>query len=37
MMISAKLQSLDIDQEWVDARKLIATNSNHGNAAVDLR
>jgi aspartokinase/homoserine dehydrogenase 1 len=35
MMISAKLQSLDIDQAWVDARKLIATNSNHGNAAVD--
>ncbi|MES2372092.1 MAG: bifunctional aspartate kinase/homoserine dehydrogenase I [Bacteroidota bacterium] len=35
MMISAKLQSLEIDQMWVDARKLIATNSNHGNAAVD--
>ncbi|MEO8172153.1 MAG: bifunctional aspartate kinase/homoserine dehydrogenase I [Sediminibacterium sp.] len=35
MMISAKLQSLNIDQLWVDARKLIATNSNHGNAAVD--
>ncbi|MES2328094.1 MAG: bifunctional aspartate kinase/homoserine dehydrogenase I [Bacteroidota bacterium] len=35
MMISAKLASLDIDQVWVDSRKLISTNSNHGNAAVD--
>lgn len=35
MMISARLQSLGIDQLWVDARKLITTNSNHGNASVD--
>ncbi|MEO7531378.1 MAG: bifunctional aspartate kinase/homoserine dehydrogenase I [Sediminibacterium sp.] len=35
MIISAKLQSLNVDQVWVDARKLIFTNSNHGNAAVD--
>jgi aspartokinase/homoserine dehydrogenase 1 len=35
MMISARLQSLGIDQLWVDARKLVATNSNHGNASVD--
>jgi aspartokinase/homoserine dehydrogenase 1 len=35
MMISARLQSLGTDQLWVDARKLIATNSNHGNASID--
>ena len=35
MIISAKLQSLQIDQVWVDARKLITTNDHHGNAAVD--
>jgi len=35
MMISAKLHSLQMNQVWVDARKLIVTNSNHGNAAVD--
>src|SRR5476651_2370660 len=35
MMISAKLQSLQMNQVWIDARKLIVTNSNHGNAAVD--
>ncbi len=35
LIISAKLQSLSIDQAWVDSRKLITTNSNHGNAVVD--
>ncbi len=35
MIICAKLQSLQIDQVWVDARKLITTNDHHGNAAVD--
>jgi aspartokinase/homoserine dehydrogenase 1 len=35
MIISAKLQSADIDQLWIDARKLISTNSGHGKAAVD--
>jgi aspartokinase/homoserine dehydrogenase 1 len=35
MMISARLQSLQVDQQWMDARKLITTNNHHGNAAVD--
>lgn len=35
LMISATLQSLQIDQVWVDARKFITTNTHHGNAAVD--
>jgi len=35
VMVSAKLQSLQVDQVWVDARKLIVTNTHHGNAAVD--
>jgi aspartokinase/homoserine dehydrogenase 1 len=35
MIIAAKLQSLGIDQAWVDSRKLISTNSHHGNAVVD--
>ncbi len=35
MMVSAKFQSLGIDQLWVDARKLITTDTNHGKAAVD--
>lgn len=34
LTISAAFQSLEADQLWVDSRKLIATNSNHGNAAV---
>lgn len=34
LIISAAFQSLEADQLWVDSRKLIATNSNHGNAAV---
>lgn len=35
LMISAKFQSLQLDQVWIDARKLITTNTHHGNAAVD--
>ena len=35
VIISAKLQSLHTDPLWVDPRKLIITNSHHGNAAVD--
>ena len=35
LIISAKLQTLSIDQAWIDSRKLITTNSNHGNAVVD--
>lgn len=34
LTISAAFQSLEADQLWVDSRKLIATNSNYGNAAV---
>eukprot|EP01137_Pigoraptor_chileana_P027366 Opistho-2@9873 len=35
MMISARFQSLGINQNWLDSRKLITTNTNHGNALVD--
>ncbi len=35
MMVSAKFQSLQVNQLWIDARKLITTNANHGNATVD--
>jgi len=33
-IIAAKLQSLKVNQHWVDARKLIITNDQYGNAAV---
>ncbi|MES2003966.1 MAG: bifunctional aspartate kinase/homoserine dehydrogenase I [Bacteroidota bacterium] len=35
MMIAAKFQSLGTEQQWLDSRKLIITNSSHGNAVVD--
>jgi aspartokinase/homoserine dehydrogenase 1 len=35
MMISARFHSMSIDQHWLDSRKLITTNTNHGNAIVD--
>ncbi|MEN9685968.1 MAG: hypothetical protein RLZZ28_1754 [Bacteroidota bacterium] len=35
MIIAAKFQSLPLDNRWIDSRKLIVTNANHGNAAVD--
>ncbi len=35
LIISAKLQSLQVDQVWMDARKLITTNNHHGNATVN--
>ncbi len=35
MMISAAFQSSGINQCWLDCRKLIVTNSYHGNAVVD--
>lgn len=35
MMISAAFQALQLDQLWIDSRKLITTNSNHGNASVN--
>ncbi|MDQ2753271.1 MAG: bifunctional aspartate kinase/homoserine dehydrogenase I [Bacteroidota bacterium] len=34
-IISAYLQSLHISHEWIDARKVIKTNSHFGNAAVN--
>lgn len=34
-IISAKLKSVGGDNEWVDSRKLIATNSNFEHAVVD--
>ncbi|MDP1843123.1 MAG: bifunctional aspartate kinase/homoserine dehydrogenase I [Sediminibacterium sp.] len=33
-IIAAKLQSIQVNQHWVDARKLIITNDQYGNAAV---
>lgn len=35
LIISARLNALQIAHQWVDSRELIRTNSNHGNAAVD--
>jgi aspartokinase/homoserine dehydrogenase 1 len=35
MIISATFQAMQSDQVWLDSRKLIRTNSSHGNAAVD--
>lgn len=35
MMIAAKFRSAGTDAFWLDSRKLISTNSNHGNAVVD--
>ncbi|MDP4284183.1 MAG: bifunctional aspartate kinase/homoserine dehydrogenase I [Bacteroidota bacterium] len=34
-IISAKLKSVGAENEWVDSRKLIVTNSNFENAVVD--
>ena len=34
-IVSAKLESMGVSNEWKDSRKLIKTNSNHGNASVD--
>lgn len=36
LIISARLTSLQIPHQWVDARKIIRTNSNFGNALVDV-
>ncbi|TAG30695.1 MAG: bifunctional aspartate kinase/homoserine dehydrogenase I [Sphingobacteriia bacterium] len=33
-IIAAKLQSMEVDQRWTDARELILTNEQYGNAAV---
>ncbi len=37
LMIAAKFQSMGVDVHWLDSRKLIVTNSNYGNAAVDFK
>ena len=34
-IVSAKLQSMEVDNEWIDSRQIIKTNSNHGFATVD--
>lgn len=34
-IISARLQSMQVKQQWVDSRKLIITNDQYGNAAVN--
>lgn len=35
MIISFKLESLGLSQQWTDARSLIVTNSNYGSATVN--
>jgi bifunctional aspartokinase / homoserine dehydrogenase 1 len=35
IILSAKIQSLELDQHWVDSRSLIITDAQHANAAVD--
>lgn len=35
LIISARLNALQITHQWVDSRDLIKTNSDHGKAAVD--
>ncbi len=35
IILSAKLQSLDIDQQWIDSRELIITDVQHAQANVD--
>lgn len=36
LIISARLSSLAIPHQWVDSREIIRTNSNFGNATVDM-
>lgn len=35
IILSAKVQSLDIDQQWIDSRELIITDAQHTHASVD--
>jgi aspartokinase/homoserine dehydrogenase 1 len=35
LIISARLNALNIKHQWIDARQLIKTNASYGNAAVD--
>lgn len=34
-IVSARLAADGVDNDWVDSRQMIRTNSNHGSAAVD--
>lgn len=34
-IVAAKFETLGVNNEWLDGRKIIRTNSNHGFAAVD--
>jgi bifunctional aspartokinase / homoserine dehydrogenase 1 len=35
VILSAKIQSLQMNQQWIDSRSLIITDTQHSNAAVD--
>jgi len=35
IILSAKIQSLEIDQQWIDSRELIITDAQHTHASVD--
>lgn len=35
ILLSAKIQSLDINQQWIDSRELIITDAQHTQASVD--
>jgi bifunctional aspartokinase / homoserine dehydrogenase 1 len=35
IILSAKVQSLEIDQQWIDSRELIITDAQHTHASVD--
>ncbi len=35
IILSAKIQSLELDQQWIDSRELIITDAQHANANVD--
>jgi aspartokinase/homoserine dehydrogenase 1 len=35
LIISARLNALNIKHQWIDTRKIIKTNANYGNAVVD--
>lgn len=35
VILSAKIQSLQMNQQWIDSRLLIITDAQHGNAAAD--
>lgn len=35
IILSAKIQSLELNQQWIDSRALIITDAQHSNATVD--